>query len=96
MTPMSDINQKLFYNLPHYPMTKKYETVKVMWSDWKEYERTPCEIYLRVMGYLRPLSGFNIWKRSEAMSRTYFTEERVNNSSFIKKYLDTKTCSCNS
>lgn len=67
-------------------MYKDVEKVKVMWSDWKIYERTPCECFLRVMGYLRPISGFNIWKRSEAYSRKYFTEERVNNSEFLRKY----------
>ena len=68
------------------------EKVEVLWSDWKTYMRTPCEIYLRVMGYLRPLSGFNIWKRSEAMSRKYFTEEKINNSEFIRKWSSPKIC----
>ena len=75
-------------------MWKEIEKVKVIWSDWKEYERTPCEIYLRVMGYLRPMSGFNIWKRAEAMSRKYFDEDKIDNSSFLAKYLISKPC-CN-
>lgn len=49
-------------------------------------KRTPCEIYTRVMGYLRPVSAYNTWKKSEFYSRKYFDEERVNNSKFISKY----------
>ena len=37
-------------------------------------ERTKCEIYTRVMGYYRPVSQFNIGKKSEFYSRTYFTD----------------------
>lgn len=67
-------------------MPKTIETVEVIWSDWKVYKRVPCEVYLRVMGYLRPMSGFNIWKRAEAMSRKYFEEDKIDNSEFLKKY----------
>lgn len=35
-------------------------------------QRTKCEIYTRVMGYYRPVSQFNIGKKSEFYSRTYF------------------------
>lgn len=28
---------------------KEIQTEKVLWSDWKVYERTPCEVYTRVM-----------------------------------------------
>lgn len=31
-----------------------------------------CEVWTRVMGYFRPLSGFNIGKKGEAEERTYF------------------------
>lgn len=48
-------------------------------------ERTKCEIYTRVMGYHRPVSSFNIWKKSEFYSRNYFKEQEGNNK-FIKKY----------
>ena len=27
-------------------------------------QRTKCEIYTRVMGYHRPVSSFNTWKKS--------------------------------
>jgi hypothetical protein len=47
-------------------------------------ERTKCEIYTRVMWYFRPVSSFNIWKRSEFYSRTYFIESQ--NSKFIKDF----------
>ena len=35
-------------------------------------ERTPCEIYTRVMGYYRPVSCFNDGKKSEFYSRECF------------------------
>ena len=37
--------------------------------------RTKCEIYTRVMWYYRPVSQFNIGKKSEFYGRTYFSEE---------------------
>ena len=50
-------------------------------------KRTPCEIYTRVMWYLRPVSAYNIGKKSEFYSRKYFEEKKVDNSEFINKYL---------
>ena len=41
-------------------------------KDWVEVERTKCEIYTRVMGYHRPVTSFNTWKKAEFYSRTYF------------------------
>lgn len=49
-------------------------------------QRTPCEVYTRVMGYLRPVSQYNIGKKSEFYSRKYFEESKVDNSSFMRKY----------
>lgn len=49
-------------------------------------QRTKCEIYTRVMGYFRPVSHFNIGKKSEFYSRKYFKEETSMNSEFIKNY----------
>lgn len=49
-------------------------------------QRTKCEIYTRVMGYFRPVSHFNIWKKSEFYSREYFKEETSVNSQFITDY----------
>jgi len=40
----------------------------------KPEERTPCEIYTRVMGYHRPISAFNIGKREEHRQRRLFKE----------------------
>jgi hypothetical protein len=37
--------------------------------------RTRCEIWTRVMGYHRPVSQFNIGKKSEHYERTHFQEE---------------------
>ena len=37
-------------------------------------ERTPCEVWTRVMGYHRPVSAFNAGKRAEHAERCYFTE----------------------
>lgn len=37
-------------------------------------KRTKCEIYTRVMGYFRPVSQFNIGKKSEHKERTHFQE----------------------
>lgn len=54
-------------------------------------KRTKCEIYTRVMGYYRPVSHFNIGKKSEFYSRNYFKEHNINkdttpNQSFNKLY----------
>lgn len=37
-------------------------------------ERTPCEIWCRVMGYHRPKSAFNAGKQSEYAERKFFKE----------------------
>ena len=37
-------------------------------------ERTPCEIWSRVMGYHRPVSAFNAGKQQEHRDRVWFTE----------------------
>lgn len=37
-------------------------------------ERTPCEVWTRVMGYHRPVSAFNPGKQSEHAERCYFAE----------------------
>jgi len=39
-------------------------------------ERTPCEIWTRVMGYHRPLSSWNLGKQQEHRDRVYFREEQ--------------------
>ena len=64
---------------------KDAEPVEVLWTDWKIYKRTPVETYNRVMWYLRPVSGYNLWKKAEFYSRKYFDEDKVSNSEFIRK-----------
>lgn len=43
----------------------------------KDEERQECEIWTRVMGYYRPVSEFNIGKKSEHFERTFFSEEKA-------------------
>lgn len=38
-------------------------------------ERTPCEVWTRVMGYYRPTSRYNAGKKSEYCERTFFCED---------------------
>lgn len=45
----------------------------------QDKERQPCEVWTRVMGYLRPLSEFNQGKKSEFYERTYFSENNILN-----------------
>jgi len=42
----------------------------------KDEERQPCEIWTRVMGYYRPVSEFNIGKKSEHIERKFFSERK--------------------
>lgn len=49
-------------------------------------KRTRCEIWTRVMGYHRPVSNFNVGKKSEFYSRKTFSEVTTANSCFMAKY----------
>ena len=40
-------------------------------------ERQPCEVWTRVMGYFRPVSEFNIGKKSEYAGRVCFKESKA-------------------
>jgi hypothetical protein len=40
-------------------------------------ERTPCEIWDRVMGYHRPTTYWNKGKQAERRDRKYFLESRT-------------------
>lgn len=51
-----------------------------------QQKRTKTEVWSRVMGYHRPVSFYNLGKKSEHYSRTHFTEGKSLNSSFCKKY----------
>ena len=42
----------------------------------KDEERQPCEVWTRVMGYFRPVSGWNIGKKQEHADRVYFSEKK--------------------
>jgi hypothetical protein len=48
----------------------------------QEVERTQCAIYTRVMGYHRPVTSFNIWKKAEFYSRNYFKSNTDFNSTY--------------
>ena len=37
-----------------------------------ESKRTKCEVYSRVVGYLRPVSQYNVGKKSEFKDRKVF------------------------
>jgi len=40
-------------------------------------ERQSCEVWTRVMGYLRPVSEFNKGKKSEFYTRVCFSESKA-------------------
>lgn len=40
-------------------------------------DRQPVECWTRVMGYFRPVSHFNIGKKSEFNNRKWFVEEKA-------------------
>ena len=46
-------------------------------------ERQPCEVWTRVMGYFRPVSEFNIGKKSEYAERQCFSEKKA-----TEKFMD--------
>ena len=48
----------------------------------KDEERQECEIWSRVMGYYRPVSEYNIGKKSEHNERTFFIESKAANYAF--------------
>lgn len=47
----------------------------------RDEERQPCEVWTRVMGYMRPVDQFNRGKKQEFRDRKYFSqklaEERI-------------------
>lgn len=43
----------------------------------EDEERTRCEVWSRVMGYMRPVSEWNIGKQQEFVDRTYYTREKA-------------------
>ena len=67
-------------------MWKQIDYETILGSDWKEYKRTKCEVWTRVMGYIRPVSWYNEWKKSEFYGRTTFEQSKIDNSDFIRKF----------
>ncbi|MEI6118720.1 MAG: hypothetical protein WCP92_05865 [bacterium] len=55
-------------------------------KEGQEIQRTPCQVFSRVMGYLRPVNNFHIGKKSEFYSRKYFDEGKTNNSTFVRNF----------
>ena len=51
-----------------------------------QQKRQRCEVWLRSIGYYRPLANFNIGKRAEAYSRKFFSVIKSVNSNFKKDY----------
>lgn len=43
-------------------------------KEGKEIQRVPCQVFTRVMGYIRPIANFNPGKKSEYYSRKNFKE----------------------
>ena len=43
----------------------------------EDSERQACEVWTRVMGYFRPVSEFNIGKKSEYVERVCFSEKKA-------------------
>ena len=41
-------------------------------------ERTKCEVYSRVVGYLRPVDSWNVGKKAEWKDRKVFKIEKTN------------------
>ena len=67
-------------------MENKMTTVNFEDIKLADEERQPCEVWTRVMGYLRPYSEFNVGKKSEFRSRVNFSE---------LKAIDGCACHCN-
>lgn len=44
----------------------------VLRQELKEVKGTPCEVYSRVVGYLRPVQGWNKGKKEEFAMRKKF------------------------
>lgn len=55
----------------------------------QQKQRTRCEVWTRVMGYHRPVSHFNIGKKSEHYSRKHFQECVAANAEFVERFVKT-------
>ena len=75
----------LLYFLPH-PIMQSFIN-----KAGQEIQRTQCQVYTRVMGYLRPVNNYNTGKKSEFYSRKYIDESKTMNSEFTKKFSNLQT-----
>jgi len=41
-------------------------------------DRTVCEVWSRVMGYMRPVDYWNVGKKQEHKDRVFFKEDKIN------------------
>lgn len=63
----------------------QFDKKTVVWADWNEYDRQPCIIMSRCMGYYAPVFQFNIGKKAEFYSRKYF-KANTDNQKFTKDF----------
>ncbi|HOG15112.1 MAG TPA: anaerobic ribonucleoside-triphosphate reductase [Candidatus Absconditabacterales bacterium] len=54
--------------------------------------RQPVQCYTRVMGYLRPVSCYNLGKKSEFYSRKYYDKIKAYNRHFVAEYTSDAIC----
>lgn len=55
-------------------MDKLKDLERIVLDSW---ERQPCEVWSRVMGYHRPVSEYNKGKKKEYYERVCFTEDKA-------------------
>ena len=58
-------------------MVKDAQDTKTLELPLDDAERQKCEVWTRVMGYFRPVSAFNIGKKSEYAERVCFSEPKA-------------------
>ena len=58
-------------------MVKDLQDTKTLELPLDDSERQECEVWTRVMGYFRPVSAFNIGKKSEYAERKCFSEPKA-------------------
>ena len=46
-------------------------------TETKEELKVPCEVYSRVVGYLRPVSSWNVAKQDEFKDRVVFKQPEL-------------------
>ncbi len=52
-------------------------------------KKIPCEIYSRVVGYMRPLQQWNLGKKEEFQDRNQYKQEEIFKS---KKFTEENQC----